>query len=35
MDPYLILGWVNAGLSVISNGLSVVAQALTLILPFI
>ncbi len=35
MDPLIILGWVNTGLSVLSNGLSVAAQALALILPFI
>ncbi|MEU2032593.1 hypothetical protein [Nocardia amamiensis] len=35
LDPYVILGWVNTGLSVLSHGLSVAAQALALILPFI
>lgn len=35
MDPYEILGWVNNGLSVLSNGLSVAAQVLSLIFTFI
>lgn len=35
MDPLVILGWVNTGLSVLANGLSVAGQALALILPFI
>ncbi len=35
MDPFVILGGVNTVLSVLSNGLSVAAQALALILPFI
>ena len=35
VDPFAILGYVNAGLSVLSNGLFVVAQTLSLILPFI
>ncbi len=35
MDPMIILGWVNTVLSALSNGLSVAAQALALIRPFI
>ncbi len=35
MDPFAILGYINAGLSLLSNGLTVAAQALSLILPFI
>jgi len=35
VDPIVILNGVHAVLSVLSHGLSVAAQALTLILPFI
>ncbi len=35
MDPFAILGYINAGLALLSNGLNVAAQALSLILPFI
>ncbi|MET7772098.1 hypothetical protein [Nocardia sp. NPDC005366] len=35
VDPFVILGYINAGLSVLSSGLNVAAQALSLILPFI
>lgn len=35
MDPYVILGWANYALSLLSSGLSVAAQALALIAPFI
>ncbi len=35
MDPFVILGYINAGLSVLASGLNVAAQALSLILPFI
>lgn len=35
VDPFLILSWVDTGLSVLSHGLSLATQVLTLILPFI
>ncbi|SUE28910.1 Uncharacterised protein [Nocardia farcinica] len=35
VDPIVILNGANAVLSVLSHGLSVVAQALTLVLPFL
>lgn len=35
MDPAVILGVVNGGLVVLSNGLTVAAQALSLIFAFI
>ncbi|MGW4368094.1 hypothetical protein ACWEKT_20865 [Nocardia takedensis] len=35
VDPFVILGYINAGLSVLSHGLNVAAQALSLVLPFI
>ncbi len=35
VDPYLVLSGINAVLSVVSNGLSVAAQVLSLVLPFL
>ncbi len=35
MDPFVVLGWVNSGLTVLSHGLAVAAQALSLVLPFL
>lgn len=35
MDPYVVLSWLNAGLGVIANGLSIAGQVLSLVLPFL
>ncbi len=35
MDPFVILGWANAGLSFLSGALSVAHQILALVVPFI
>ncbi|MCM6774410.1 hypothetical protein NDR87_14270 [Nocardia sp. CDC159] len=35
VDPFVIVSWINAGLALLSNGLAVAGQALSLILPFI
>lgn len=35
MDPFVIVSWANAGLALLSNGLAVASQALSLILPFL
>lgn len=35
MDPFVFLGYINAGLSVLSNGLFVASQVLSLIVPFL
>jgi hypothetical protein len=35
LDLFVILGWANAALSLLSNGLYIAGQALALIAPFI
>ncbi len=35
VDPYVVLSWLNAGLGVVANGLSVAGQVLSLVLPFL
>ncbi|MBB5916882.1 hypothetical protein BJY24_005794 [Nocardia transvalensis] len=35
MDPYTIVTWANAGLALVSNGLAVASQALSLVLSFL
>lgn len=35
MDPYIVLSWVDTGLSVLSHGLSVASQLAGIVLAFI
>jgi hypothetical protein len=35
MDPYIVLSWVDTGLSVLANGLTVASQLAGIVLAFI